>query len=46
VPAKTFGTILDIRATASNHIPPCARWLHLAEFDPNTVSRIAPSEGP
>ena len=55
MPARTFGTILDIRAAASNQrqryfqrafIPPCARWPHVAEFDPNTVSRIAPSEGP
>ena len=45
--------MLDIRAAASNQrqryfqrafIPPCARWLHLAAFDPNTVSRIAPSD--
>jgi GntR family transcriptional regulator len=50
-PARTFGTILDIRAAASNQrqryfqrafIPPCARWLHVADFDPNTVSLIAP----
>jgi GntR family transcriptional regulator len=55
VPAKTFGSILDIRAAASNQrqryfqrafIPPCTRWLHLAQFDPNTLSRIAPSSGP
>ena len=46
VAKKTCGTILDIRATARNQrhryfqrafIPPSSRWLHVAEFDPNTI---------
>jgi len=55
VAAKTSGTILDIRAASSNQrqryfqrafIPPCARWLHLAQFDPNLLSRIPPLSVP
>jgi len=55
VAAKTSGTILDIRAASSNQrqryfqrafIPPCARWLHLAQFDPNLLSRITPLSAP
>ncbi len=49
VAKKTGGTILDIRATASSprhryfqraFIPPSKRWLHVAEFDPNTIGRF------
>jgi GntR family transcriptional regulator len=54
VKKKTCGTILDIRATASNprqryfqraFVPPSARWLHVAEFDPNTIGRIGLAPG-
>jgi len=52
VPAGTVGTILDVRASAADRrqryfqrafIPPSRRWLHLAQFDPNTISRLDPA---